>query len=384
MNRLLMVTTVAGTLRSFLAPVARHFRDRGWRVDAAARGVSGCSECRAAFDNVWEVGWSRRPWDIRSIVQCPARIRDLAQSERYDIVHVHTPVAAFVSRYALRGVQETKVVYTAHGFHFYKGGSWVRNHAFLALEKLAARWTDHLVVINREDQEATSRYRLIPPARVHHFPGGSSGVDASLYDPDSIGREQIEATRRELDLPEGAPLFLMVAEFIPRKRHEDALRAFALVRRRHPAYLAFAGRGPRMDAMRRLAQKLGISSCVRILGYREDTPSLMMSSVATLLPSTQEGCPRTVMESLSMGVPVIGSDIRGTHDLLENGCGVLVGVGNVEELAQAMLWLIEHPTEARNRGRLGRNTMVDHRLPRVLESYESLYALILREAREMA
>lgn len=210
MNSLLMVTTVSGTLRSFLAPVARHFRARGWRVDGAAREVRACEVCREAFNNTWDVQWSRKPWDFRSIVHCPARIRGLVQTQGYDIVHVHTPVAAFVSRFALRGVRgigKTAVVYTAHGFHFYEGGSWVRNRTFLALEKLAARWTDHLVVINREDQQAATRYGLIPPDRIHFLPGGSSGVDTSIYNPDSIAPARIEATRRELELPKEAPRY---------------------------------------------------------------------------------------------------------------------------------------------------------------------------------
>ncbi len=380
MTSLLMVTTVSGTLRAFLSPVGRHFRARGWRVDAAARGVRACDVCREAFDNTWDIQWSRKPWDIRSVVRCPSALRALVESQGYDIVHVHTPVAAFISRCALRTMRKRSdlaVVYTAHGFHFYEGGPWLRNRAFLAAEKLASRWTDHLVVINQEDRQAALDHALASPANVHFMPGGSSGIDTTVYDPASIGPDQVRAVRREIGVPEGAPLFVMVAEFIPRKRHEDALLALAIVRCRHTAYLALAGRGPTLKPMQGLADRLGVSAGVRFLGYRKDVPALMASSTAALLPSAQEGCPRTVMESLSMGLPTIGSDIRGTRDLLEGGRGVLVRVGDVEGFARAMSRVIEHPDEAGDMARRGRESMADHELPRVLEAYEALYAQVL-------
>ena len=104
--------------------------------------------------------WSRDPLKLQNLMVAPRQIQEVVAQEEYDLVHVHTPVAAFVSRYALNSLRKRgkpKLVYTVHGFHFYRGRAKLKNALFLALEKLAGRWTDYLIVINREDEEAAKR-----------------------------------------------------------------------------------------------------------------------------------------------------------------------------------------------------------------------------------
>jgi glycosyltransferase involved in cell wall biosynthesis len=376
-----MVTTVPVTLRGFLLPFAEHFRGRGFRVDAMARGVGQCLECLAGFDRVWEVDWSRNPFDPRNLGPARRRAREVMAAGAYDLVHVHTPVAAFVTRLALRGSRRAagpRVIYTAHGFHFYRGGPRLRGAAFRALEALAARWTDYLVVINREDTAAGRR--LLPPERVRYMPG--IGVDLRRYAPAAVADRDVARVQGELGLLVGERLFLMVAEFIPRKRHRDALAAFVHLGRAD-ARLAFAGGGPLEEAMKRRVAELGLTHRVHFLGFRDDIPALMRASVAVLLPSEQEGLPRSVMEALSLGVPVVGTRIRGTTELLEAGCGSLVPVGDVGALAAALGWMLDHSEGARQMGRRGRERMAEYGLDKVIALHEELYAEALR-AREAA
>lgn len=371
-----MVTTVPDTLRGFLLPFAAHFRGRAFRVDAMARGVGQCLECLVGFDRVWEVDWSRNPLDPRNLGAARRRVREVVAAGAYDLVHVHTPVAAFVTRLALRGAPRAtrpRVIYTAHGFHFYRGGPRLRGAAFRALETLAARWTDYLVTINRED--AAAAHRLLPPERVRYMPG--IGVDLRRYAPEAVDDRDVARVRNELGLRVGERLFLMVAEFIPRKRHRDALAAFARLGRAD-ARLAFAGGGPLEEAMKRRAADLGLGHRVRFLGFRPDIPALVRASVAVLLPSEQEGLPRSAMEALSLGVPVVGSRIRGTTELLEPGCGRLVPVGDVAALAAALGWMLDHSAGAREMGRRGRERMAEYGLDRVIALHEELYAEAMR------
>ena len=137
------------------------------------------------------------------------------------------------------------------------------------------------------------------------------------------------------------------------------------------------------DKIKALARELGLEDRVHFMGYRREVPALVRASVAVVLPSEQEGLPQCVGESLSLQVPVIGSDIRGTRDLVQGGCGLLVRLGDVEELASAMAWMIDHPREARSMGRRGRERMESFDLRRILALYESLYdeALEARAAR---
>jgi glycosyltransferase involved in cell wall biosynthesis len=371
--RLLMVTTVAEMLYSFLLPFARHFRARGWRVDALARGVDGWPECAEAFDRVFDIPWSRQPIHPTNLLSVPKRVRALVASQGYDLVHVHSPVAAFVTRMALRRMRSTgkpRVIYTAHGFHFYHGGPRVRGAMFRTLERLAGRWTDYLVVINREDEEAALRYGIVPPDRLRYMPG--IGVDTQVYSAAAVPPSAIAAVRAELELKPNQSLFLMVAEFIPRKRHRDVLHAFARLGRPN-AVLALASVGPLLDQMKQLATSLGIVDRVRFLGFRKDVPALVQSSVATLLPSEQEGLPRTVMESMCQSVPVIASCIRGVTDLLRNGRGLMVPVGDVPALTNALAWVLDHPDEAQAMGERGRAVMAAYDLSHILELHEDLY-----------
>jgi glycosyltransferase involved in cell wall biosynthesis len=374
MKSLLMITTVPDTLKAFLLPFARHFRTQGWRVDAIACGIYNSPECLEMFDNVWDVEWSRNPLDPKNLLVAPSIIREVIQKGKYDIVHVHTPVAAFVSRYALKNCKyqpKPTIIYTAHGFHFHSGGQLLKNSVFMALEKLAGHWTDYLVVINREDEQAAKRFRLVSPERIRYMPG--IGVDLKYYSSDTTSDIEVEKFRQELGIAPDTSIFVSVAELIERKRPQDILKAFASLN--HPkAYLAFAGDGILMEQMQQLAFQLGIQDKVCFLGFRKDIPTLIRASVATILASEQEGLPRCVMESMCLGVPVIGTKIRGTQDLLSQDCGLLVKVGDIHGLTDAIAWVINHPLEARIVGERGRERMAAYDVPHIIELHEKLYA----------
>jgi len=374
MNKLLIITTIPATIGAFLLPFAYHFRDRGWRVDAMACGASENAECLQAFDRVWDVEWSRNPLDPRNLLVAPRVIREVAETEQYDIIHVHTPVAAFVARYALKDLKKQKkvqIVYTAHGFHFHSLGKPLKNSVFLTLEKLAGPWTNYLVTINSEDESAAKRYQILPPERIRYMPG--IGVDLERYSPDAVSETDVQQVRQEMGLNGKNQLFLSAIEFIPRKHPQDVLNAFAKLAR-PDVHLAFAGEGPMLEQMQQLGSDLGLKNLVHFLGHRRDIPTLVRASVATLLASEQEGLPRSVMESLSLEVPVIGTNIRGTRDLLEKDCGLLVDVGDTKGIANAMAWILDHPQEAKVMGQNGRTWMANYELGQIVKLHEELYA----------
>lgn len=371
MPKLLIVTTIPATVRAFLLPYIAHFRAQGWQVDAMAQGITDCSECTTACDRVWDVEWSRNPLNPRNFIDAPRQIQQVLAQQNYDFVHVHTPVAAFVTRYTINRWQNStkpKVIYTAHGFHFYRGGSSVKNTIFLTLEKLAGRWTDYLIVINREDEQAAKQYQIVPAAKIRYMPG--IGVDTKYYSPQAVAHTDVMQLREELGLTPENPLFLSIAEFIPRKRHCDLLQAFALLKPH--AHLALAGTGVLQPQMQSLATELGIAERVHFLGLQRDIPVLIRASVATVLVSAQEGLPRSVMESLSLEVPVIGTQIRGIQDLLTSE--LLVPLGDITEIARVMNWVLEHPQAAQNLGKKGRDRMTNYDLRQIIAMHEKLYA----------
>jgi glycosyltransferase involved in cell wall biosynthesis len=372
--KLLLVSTVATTLRGFLIPYAKHFRNLGWRVDGAAFGATDDPDCIEAFDSVFNVPWSRSPLSRQNFSRAPAQIRDIVQNGAYDIVHVHTPVAAFLSRCALRHSRKRgkpRMIYTCHGFHFHPRGSRLYNLFYLTLEKIGGKWTDYLVVINQSDRQMAERHKLVPPQRLRYMPG--IGVDTRVYSPESVPGDAVHRIRQELRLEDEDRLFLMIAEFNPNKRHNDALYALALTKNER-IHIAFAGHGGTEPQIAELAARLGLTSRVHFLGFRNDIPALIRASTATLLTSEREGLSRSVLESMSLGVPVVGSDIRGIRELLQSGGGLLVRPGDRQELANAMEQLANQPGLASTMAQSARHHVINYDTQKLLRLHEELYA----------
>jgi glycosyltransferase involved in cell wall biosynthesis len=378
-RKLLIATTIASSLRGFFIPFAEYFRARGWQVDGIAQDATSCPQCVAAYDHVWDIPWSRNPLEAKNFLQAPAHLREILQEHQYDLINVSTPVASFVTRMALnhyRDQGQVKIIYTAQGFHFYKGGSPFKNAAYLALEKVAGQWTDQLVVVNREDEIAARTNHLIPQNNIQRIPG--TGVNFNRFNPDGISEDQVAALRRELGLGVGDRFFLSVAELIPRKRIDDVLQAFAKLGDPR-VHLVLAGKGQLLRQMQALAIRLGISAKVHFLGQRSDVPVLLKAASALVLVSQHEGLPNCVIEALYCRTPVIGSDIRGTRDLLKGGSGLLVGLGDIASLTESMRWILNNPAEAIVMAEQGRLAVRDYGIPEVLRQYEVLYQNVLGE-----
>ena len=168
---MLYVASVPLHLYTFWIPYAQHFRSKNWVVDGASADITQWRDLEGVFDQVFDINFVRNPLQnplaaLAGIFATLKHIRSLVAEQGYDIVHVSTPTAAFMVRLALRGERSrTKVIYTAHGFHFFKGNSPTRNLLFRGLERMAAGWTDALITINREDFDAANSFGTIAPGR---------------------------------------------------------------------------------------------------------------------------------------------------------------------------------------------------------------------------
>lgn len=374
--RLLIATSVPSTLTAFLLPYARHYRRRGWWVGAAANGARSDERVLSTFDEVFDLPWTRRPTDPVNLTEAVRVLRQLVVRERVDLVHVHDPVAAFVARFALRRLRRrgsVRVAYTAHGFHFFRGNAVHRNLVFGTLERVAAPWTDELIVINREDEAAARR--LPVAGTVTYLPG--IGVDMTAYDPAAVSEADVARVRADLELEDAEKLLLVVAELNPGKRHRDLVSALAIADRPE-VVVAFAGEGPEADAIRAHASSLGLSDRVKLLGYRRDVPVLLRASFALALPSEREGLPRCIMEASCLERPVVATRIRGVTELVRDGVtGILHEVGDVGALANAIRSLADDPDRGAAMGRAGRDAMRAFDLAAVLERHDDVYRQLL-------
>ena len=370
----LFVTTVASTLEAFLLPLADHFRADGWRVDALANGASSTAGVADHFDERFDVQWSRNPLAPSNLLCTSRRVRRIVSENGYDIVHVHTPIAAFVTRYALRSLpRKTRpvVIYTAHGFHFYAGQHALPHALYRTMERVAARWTDFLVTVNREDLDAARVLGGVAPDRVRYIPG--IGVDTSLYAPDAVPPAEAARIRAELGASPDQFLVTMIAEFGAVKRHWFALRAFGEVHDPR-IVLALIGEGPLEAEVRAEVERAGLSSRVCFAGYRPDVPAVLVASDALLLVSGREGLNRSVLEAMATERPVLGTRTRGITDAIGDDGGWIVPKDDPAALARALDAAAADPREVERRGRAARERVqAKFSLDRIVNEYDGLY-----------
>lgn len=370
--RVLFVTTASVTLRAFLLPYTDYFRARGWRVDGLAAGAASDPTLSSHFDRTFDISWARSPLRLQNF-RAVRRIRALVRAEQYDLVHVHTPVAAFVTRFALRHLSTPVVVYTAHSFHADRSAAAWKNLVFRMLERIAGRWTDHLVVLNQSDHELARRDGLVPDHRLHWHAG--IGVDTQQLLP-ATHRHRAE-TRAALGVGESDPLMVMVAEFTSNKRQRDLIAAVSTLKKRGAVMptVLMIGDGLTRPELEAQVERAGVTEHIRFLGFRTDVAALVSACNALVLCSAREGLPRCVLEAQAMEVPVIGTAAKGTADLLAEGRGLTVPVGDVEALANAILEVLRQPTEARRRAERGGAWVRDNcDLSTMLARHHDLYA----------
>ena len=381
LGRVFYVTTVFSTLKAFLLPFAQDFSSSGWEIHAIASGVPDIDLFKKnGLTAIYTVSWSRNPWNVFDFLSATRKIRRLVETIRPNIVHVHTPVAAFITRFAVRKLRKRegiRLVYTAHGFHFHPKGKPLANLIYTTLERVAGRWTDRLIVINEEDALASKRLKIVSETRLVIMPG--IGIDPAYYDRQSVSTEKISRTKEEMGiLPDDATI-LIVAELIRRKRHDIALKALAVTKTRG-LKLLLAGPGPEFRNISRLARRLGILDRIVFLGYRNDIRDLISACDIFLLPSSQEGLPRSLMEAMAMETPAIASDIRGSRELLADSCGYLFPEGDFRALASLIDYVVEHPIEAAERAKQARKRIEGkYSLGIVLDMHRRLYNDLMKE-----
>ena len=250
----------------------------------------------------------RSPLRLRENLNAYRALKSLLKKEHFAGVHCHTPMGGVVGRLAANTTHTAPVLYTAHGFHFYKGCPLKNRVIYQTAETFLARYTDAQITINQEDYAAAQKFPL--RGKAYYVPG--IGVDVQ-----KIASVQVDrvAKRKELGIPEDAFAFLTVGELIPRKGHELLIRAFAKSNI-SGAQLLICGSGREEEHLTTLIKELGISDRAHLLGFRNDIYELLKCADAFVFPSKQEGLPVALMEAMAAGLPCIASRIRGNVDLL--------------------------------------------------------------------
>lgn len=359
--RLLYVSTLDRII-SIMFPHLEAARAADWQVEIACQPTVYREDLHRHADAVHEVSLKRFPLHPANLTGLLKLIR-LIRAGGYTVIHCHNPTGGFIGRLAatLAGTRALRV-YTAHGFHFHRHGGRVSNLIYRAAETFAGHFlSDAVLVVNEEDYEAAQRYNVVPKHRL--FLTRGQGISAQdEFNPANISAQDRENFRNEIGASPNSPILTMVGELIPRKRHKDALAAFVRIRERFPdAFLVLVGDGALWDYLQAEAQSLGIASHVRFLGFRRDISRILAATNLFIFPSGQEGLPSSIQEALAMEVPVVATDVRGCHDLVDDSCGRIVPLGDTEAMAASVCELLGFPPETQKQmGAAGRAKMLLH------------------------
>lgn len=347
MKKVLFVATVVKThIMEFHIPYLKMFKEMGWETAVAARNdYENPADCVIPYcDTYYNVPFERNPLKPGNL-KAYEELKHIIDEGEYDIIHCHTPVGAMLTRLAAKQArkQGTKVFYTAHGFHFYKGAPSINWILYYPVEKWLSRYTDVLITINKEDFERAKTFRA---GKVCYVPG--VGIDLKKFNVGYVNKEQ---KRKEIGVSADDFVLLSVGELIPRKNHEVVIRALSVLKQQdnlsHIEYV-ICGRGDYEIDLRKLAEGLDVADHVHFLGYRNDISEICNCADLFVFMSHQEGLPVALMEAMACGLPAVCSNIRGNTDLIEDGVTGLLVNNTPEEVAESISEM-QNDTGLRNR-----------------------------------
>ncbi len=373
MLTILYTATVLSHICQFHLPHMRALQERGWEVHVAAHdnlAVKNGLQLRYC-DKFIETPFSRSPKSPDNL-RAYRQLKKLLAQERYDVILCNTPMGGIVTRLAARKARKngTKVIYMAHGFHFFKGSSRAAWLVYYPIEKFMARYCDLLITVNKEDY-ALAREKFGKRTEIAHIHG--VGVDAHRYRP--AAEEEQLAMRAAEGLSPDDFVILCTGELNENKNQRTLVSAAALLKDRIPNLkVLLAGNGPMERELRDQIAALGLQDTVKLLGYRTDLERVVPAVDLAASCSKREGMPLNIIEAMLCEKPVVASHNRGHDELVEDGAtGALLPPDDVAKLAEAVFSLAEDPELKTRLGQAGKERAQKYTVSHVSAEIEKLF-----------
>lgn len=343
-KRVLMVATVPSMIGQFNMNNIYILLDMGYQVDVAAdftdRSVWPEERVQKFKEQLRQLGveciqldFSRSPFKIQRHYQSYRETIKLIKDRKYCFIHTHTPIASAIVRQAAHKTG-TKVIYTAHGFHFYEGAPVKNWLIFYPIEKHFSKYTDVLITINKEDYNRASE--KFEAKKTVYIPG--VGVDTEKF---AICKVDKKAKRKKLGVKESDFLLLSVGELSERKNYKvvfEALRKMDESGTIDNIVYLVVGKGKQENELKQFINEYGLQEHIKLLGYRTDIDELCETVDCFVHPSIREGLGIAPLEAMAAGLPLISSNVNGIKDYTENGVsGCCIDPNNVQEMAVAIL-----------------------------------------------
>ncbi|MEE3453828.1 glycosyltransferase family 4 protein [Dialister sp.] len=317
--KILIITTVSGFLQQFLRADIAALQKRGWEIFYASNfshPVYACDreEMERSGITCLDIPIEKSPAKILSNFSALRQIETILEKFHIDVIHCHTPLGGALGRFAgnhsYSGGRKPKVIYTTHGFHFYKGAPKKDFLLWKNAEKILAGMTDVLITVNREDYGAARTFHLREGGTVYRIPG--VGYDSERFHPDAADGA---ALRKELGIEDGTFVFLTAGELVANKNQMVLVQAAKRLKAFDKAFrLLILGEGSERDRLQAAIDREGLGRKVQLLGYRKDIERFYRAADCFLFPSIREGFGMAAVEAMASGLPLIASDNRGTRE----------------------------------------------------------------------
>ena len=350
MKKLLLVATVQSHICQFHKPLVKMLHENGFEVHVAAKNnLAEKDGMKLDFvDKVFEVPFERSPFNLKNISAYKA-LKKVIDSDDYTAIHTNTPVGGILGRLAARKQRKrgAKVLYTAHGFHFYNGASKAKWLIYYPIERFMCRFTDRLLNICEEDFKLAGSKLKVKASRIHGV-----GADTSRFTVPADA--EIKQLKSELGISEGKRLILCTGELNSNKNQITAIKAMARLKGEHPeAVLLLAGNGPFEGELRKAVADLDLQENVVLLGYRKDIERFVKVADIIISCSLREGLGMNLIEGMLCKKPVIATVNRGHKELVHEGKnGFLVGGVDSEMLYERIKLLLNDEPKARAFGEM--------------------------------
>lgn len=314
MKKVLFTATVDSHILHFHIPYLKLFKENGYEVHVATNGNEEIPYC----DKKHIVSFERSPYKINNL-KAIKQLKRIIETEKFDIIHCHTPMGSVVTRLASKKARKkykTRVIYTAHGFHFYKGAPLLNWILFYPIEKWLAKYTDTLITINNEDYELAKKKFSKRCKDIQYVPG--VGIDPNKFNIKMSEKEKNDL-RKSLGLKKDDFIMIYPAELSKRKRQIWLINTISdLLKEHEDIHLLLPGKDSLNGECQKLVSKLNLDKQIHLLGYRKDIQKLLRISNISVSAANQEGLPVNIMEAMYVGLPIVASNCRGNRDLIED------------------------------------------------------------------
>lgn len=329
MKKILFVATVQSHIMNFHIPYLKYWQEKGYEVHVATNmDIKKYKNIEGRIQNIiWNnIDFARNPFTKNTVIALKQLIT-LMKTNKYELVHVHTPVGGILGRLAAKISNTNNVVYTAHGFHFYKGAPIQNWLIYYPIEKFMARYTDAIITMNDEDYKIAYK-KFKTRIKNNIFKVNGVGIDLNRY---NISNEKDIDFKKSLNLEEEDFIITVIAELSKRKNHMQLLKAMKEIIKTHPDIKAiFVGDGNLYNHIEEYIKEHRLEKNIILLGFRNDVEKILNITDVVGLFSYQEGLPKNIMEGMVAKKSIICTNIRGNKDLVIDGeNGYLININDI-------------------------------------------------------